>query len=236
MAGDAGFALVYDGLLHLVVAPDSRGTGLATALATVAEPHAQHAWSHGDHPAAVRLAGRFGWSRDRELWVLRRPTSLALPARDPAVAIRSFESGDEAAILAVNAAAFAHHAEQGAMDEADLATRMAEPWFDPAGLLIAEVDGRPAGFHWTKVHDATHGEVYVVGIAPAGQGRGLGRALTIAGLEHLRDQGLAEVLLYVEADNVAARKLYEGLGFEHHGHDTHVQYARSPLVDPPLVE
>jgi mycothiol synthase len=233
LADQDGFALVYDDHLELVVAPSARRRGLGGTLAEAAAAHASHAWSHGDHPAAAALARRFGWERARELWVMRLATasirSSSLGATRPAedVTIRSFRPGDEPAILAINAAAFAHHPEQGGMDAADLAARMAEPWFDPEGLLIAEVDGEPAGFHWTKLHDAQHGEVYVVAIAPAGQGRGLGRALTVAGVEHLSGRGVDEVVLYVEADNLPARNLYASLGFEHSVADTHVQWART---------
>jgi mycothiol synthase len=104
---------------------------------------------------------------------------------------------------------------------------MAEPWFDPAGLLVAEDDaGRLLGFHWTKQHSADLGEVYVVAIAPEAQGRGLGRVLTLAGLHHLATRGVGEVLLYVESDNQPAVSLYAGLGFDHAARDTHVMYRR----------
>ena len=69
------------------------------------------------------------------------------------------------------------------------------------------------GFHWTKMHDPALGEVYVVGVDPDEQGSGLGRALTLAGLRHLRDRGVAQVMLYVDEDNVPAIRMYEGLGF-----------------------
>ena len=126
----------------------------------------------------------------------------------------------------MNAAAFAQHPEQGSMDADELAERMAEPWFDPAGLLVAADGDRVLGFHWTKRHSATLGEVYVVGIDPASQGLGLGKALVDAGLRHLRDGGAEDVLLYVESDNVPAVRLYEGLGFTHAQADTHVMYVR----------
>ncbi len=58
------------------------------------------------------------------------------------------------------------------------------------------------------------GEVYVVGVDPAEQGHGLGGPLTALGLAHLARQGLAEVHLYVDGDNTAARRTYTRLGFE----------------------
>jgi mycothiol synthase len=226
-----GFALVHDGDLSLAVDPEVRGRGIGSALLTRAEASYDApltAWSHGDHPAAARLAASHGWDRVRDLWVMRRPTSLPLPALSvpSGVTIRGYRDGDAASVVAVNAAAFAHHPEQGSMDLDNLARRMAEPWFDPAGLLVAEDSSGILGFHWTKQHDPRHGEVYVVGIAPAAQGRGLGKLLTLAGLHHLAGLGVDEVLLYVESDNAPAVALYSGLGFAHADADTHVQYRR----------
>jgi mycothiol synthase len=231
VAEDDGFALVHDADLSLVVRPAARGRGLGSALLTRAEASyddALTAWSHGNHPAARRLASRHGWEQVRDLWVMRRPTSLELPPLSPprGVTIRSWRDTDAADLVAVNAAAFAHHPEQGAMDVDNLARRMAEPWFDPAGLLVAEDESGMLGFHWTKQHDARHGEVYVVGVAPSAQGRGLGKVLTLAGLHHLAGLGVDEVLLYVESDNAPAVAVYSGIGFEHATADTHVQYRR----------
>ncbi|GAA3423070.1 mycothiol synthase [Streptosporangium nondiastaticum] len=90
--------------------------------------------------------------------------------------------------------------------------------------------GRLVGFHWTKVHgDGDHahdpiGEVYVVGVDPDEQGGGLGRALTLAGLAHLRSRGLSQVMLYADESNVAAVRLYEKLGFTRW--DVDVMYRR----------
>jgi mycothiol synthase len=225
-----GFALLHDGDLSLAVQPNSRGRGVGTALleGVASYDGALVAWSHGDHPAAARLATAYGWERVRDLWVMRRPTSLPLsPLELPdGLTIRSYDDSDADAIVAVNAAAFASHPEQGAMDRDNLARRMAEPWFDPAGLLVAEDGSGVLGFHWTKQHDERLGEVYVVGVSPQAQGRGLGKLLTLAGLHHLAGLGVEEVLLYVESDNGPAVAVYSRLGFAHADADTHVQYRR----------
>ncbi|WP_232678243.1 mycothiol synthase [Nocardioides sp. R-C-SC26] len=238
-----GFALVIAGELVLAVAPTARREGLGADLATAAAPFADRAWSHGGHPGAARLAAQHGWTRTRDLWVMRRPIApeTGAPGSAPAgITIRGYRESDRDALLTVNAGAFSHHPEQGSMDARDLADRMAEPWFDPAGLLVAidtgagpdagaasrrTDDGVMLAFHWTKRHSTDVGEVYVVAVDPAEHGRGLGTLMTAAGLEHLAAGGTRDVLLYVESDNVAAVRVYrDKLGFTHAPRDTHVQY------------
>lgn len=229
------------GTLELVVHPEYRNDGIGAALLASLDARspleAMQAWSHGNHAAASRLAQRHGFVPIRELWRMRLMHDAGLPAAEmpPGYRLRRFVPGqDEEAWLAANAAAFVDHAEQGSMTRADLLARMDEDWFDPEGFLIAEAgDGSIAGFHWTKVHPplkdsatGAHqslGEVYVVGVVPAAQGTGLGRALTIAGIEHLRSRGLQAVMLYVDADNTAAVGLYNKLGFTRW--DVDVMYA-----------
>jgi mycothiol synthase len=151
-----------------------------------------------------------------------------VPAPPPVegVTVAAFRPGtDDEAWVDLNARAFAHHPEQGSMTVADLRARMAEPWFDPEGFFLAWRDGKLVGFHWTKIHDHSAygegrvGEVYVLGVDPAEQGRGLGEALTLIGLEHLRKRGLATVILYVEGDNAPAVAVYSKLGFTRHSAD-----------------
>lgn len=229
---DRGFGLVIEAPtgreLSLLVLPEHRGAGLGTRLLGEAPSGPLTAWSHGDHPAAAALAAAQGWQRVRELWVMRRPAQgLAPVASAPeGVTVRGFRPGDETELLRVNAAAFADHPEQGSLDADGLAERMAEPWFEPEGLIEAWSGDELRGFHWTKRHSADLGEVYVVGISPAAQGRGIGKLLTLAGLHHLADAGAQEIHLYVEADNEPAVRLYAGLGFTRSQADTHVQYAR----------
>lgn len=156
--------------------------------------------------------------------------------------VRRFRVGqDDARWLRVNARAFADHPEQGRMTRDDLGDRIAEPWFDPHGFLLVEdmnatedhgeaedndnntgaSTPRLAAFHWTKVEpveggagEPSAGEVYVLGVDPDYQGRGLGTVTTLLGLRHLLARGLDRVTLYVDGDNAAAISTYHRLGFE----------------------
>src|SRR5205807_8529636 len=110
-------------------------------------------------------------------------------------------------------------ADQGSWTMADLLAREQEPWFDPAGILLADRDGTLLGFHWTKVHTADLGEVYILGISPDAQGLGLGAALLERGLAYLAGRGCRTVLLYVDDDNTAAMRLYEHNGFTRYDED-----------------
>lgn len=129
-------------------------------------------------------------------------------------------------------------------------------------LIAVDADGAIAGFHWTKVHggeadgsdhshahghDGQHdhddghghshgheplGEVYVIGVRPEQRGTGLGRALLLAGLHHLRDQGLTQAMLYVDAANESAIRLYSDLGFTRW--DTDILYRRALAGSSPI--
>jgi mycothiol synthase len=210
---------------ELLVNPSYRRRGFGSALAAelVNSVPSVRIWAHGDLPAAAALAKSMGFQRVRSLWQLRmslKDATIPGPAYPAGVTVRAFIPGaDEEAWLAVNHRAFAHHPEQGSWTSDDLRLREEEEWFDPAGFFLAERDGQLAGFHWTKVHPdgGEHGEpigeVYVVGVDPGHQGGGLGRALTLTGLAHLRDLGLASVMLYVDEDNIAAVRMYRALGF-----------------------
>ena len=221
-------------VIHPAFRRQGHGTRLARAVLELTHGSLR-LWAHGDHEGAGALASSLGFERVRSLWQMRR--SLYAPLGDyvlpEGVRLRTFVPGrDEEAWLKVNAAAFAHHPEQGAWTIHDVRRREQEPWFDPEGFFLAERDGRLVGFHWTKIHgSADHGheplgEVYVVGVDPSQQGTGLGKALTVAGLCHLRSRGLAHAMLYVDETNTAAIRLYESLGFNRW--DADVMYAITP--------
>jgi mycothiol synthase len=236
---------------ELVVHPMHRRRGLGRALVTAAI-EASHdgrlrLWAHGDHPSASALALSLGFERSRVLWQMRRSLYAPVPAPElpEGVRIRPYEVGvDDQAWVALNAAAFADHPDQGRWTLRDLRIRLREPWFSAPGFLLAErtADRELLGFHWTKVHGEVHrhplpanaaphahepiGEVYVLGVSPKATGTGLGTALTLAGLRHLRAQGLDQAMLYVDESNTRAVALYQRLGFSRWSTD--VCFRRGP--------
>ena len=244
VAGDGAAVLGYLNLTagsrdaapmaELVVAPHARRRGIGAAMVRAALARTDGGsrfWAHGTLPAAQSTAQALGLATVRELLQMRRSlrriNTAVIP---PGVSIRSYAgASDDAELLRVNNAAFSWHPEQGGWTAEDLAQRRAEAWFDPAGLFLAFDGPVLLGFHWTKIHSGKPGaeragEVYVVGVDPAAQGRGLGRVLTEVGLAYLADR-LADVdpaivLLYVEADNTAALRTYQQLGFVVHSVDT----------------
>jgi mycothiol synthase len=227
---------------ELAVHPNHRRLGIGrelveSMLSTVPDKKLR-LWAHGEQLAAIELARSMNFINTRVLWQMRRSlrTPLSPPVLPPGVSLRTFNPDlDAQAWLEINSRAFANHPEQGGWLVADLESRMGEPWFSTDGFILAISDdtGDIAGFHWTKVHGATGhashahealGEVYVVGVDPHWQGTGLGRALTVIGLQHLRDLGLSQAMLYVDATNGPALKLYSSLGFARW--DTDVLYQR----------
>jgi mycothiol synthase len=228
---------------ELAVDPDHRRHGLGRRLVEelirLTPDGRLRLWAHGEQAGAAQLATGLGFSSVRVLWQMRRSLFAPLPRpRVPeGITIAPFQVGkDESAWLDLNAQAFVDLPDQGGWTLDDLERRLHEPWFSAEGFLMAWAGGGLAGFHWTKVHgrvgeDHAHhhhpiGEVYVVAVDPHWRGTGLGRALTLLGLHHLRSLDLSQAMLYVDATNTAAISLYERLGFARW--DTDVLFRRTP--------
>lgn len=234
---------------ELVVHPLARRHGVGSALLQAAQTLARAerrsltVWAYGDLPAARALARSADLEAAREL--LRMGRTLAgddddggagdgrpapgVPALPPGTSVRTFVVGqDEQAWLALNAAAFAHHPEQGRLTLTDLRAREREDWFDPAGFLLLERDGELVGAVWTKVEGDT-GEIYVLAVSPGAQGQGLGATLTALALHHLAGRGLARAVLYTDGDNAAATRTYRRAGFAIEA--TSVQFASPTYSD-----
>ena len=228
---------------ELVVHPDHRKKGIGQSLLAAVQERAGsklRLWSHGDLVGAKNIAEKSGFTRARTVIQMRRSLNDPIPELSKEVTMRNFlPSIDNEEWIALNNRAFARHPEQGNWTTRDLDVRTKEEWFDPQGFLIAEENGEMTGFCWTKIHGGhTHkhshsepehdhdpiGEIYIMGVNPKFAGRGIGKAVTIAGLRHMRYQGIFSAMLYVDADNTSAIKLYQSLGFTEWGRDVLYRY------------
>ncbi len=225
---------------QLVAAAPAHASGAAltaaiTALLGTDEPSIHvEAWVPGSDPTVISSLQQAGFvaSRTQLQMEVGLPLRSQRPELPDGIAVRVFRPGvDNEAWLRVNNAAFSNHPDQGGWIESVLARRMAEPWFDPDGFLLAWRGSTLVGSCWTKVHDGDEpvGEIFVIGVDPAAHGQGLGRALVIAGLDDLnRRRACRRGLLYVAADNDAAVALYTSLGFVPRRTDTALTFDRKP--------
>jgi mycothiol synthase len=229
--------LVAGPSVEAVVHPQHRGKGLGALILKEAIKicgDKTRIWSHGDLPAAKAIAASLKLERLWSNLLMSKPIGEIQPVTSK-YPIRTFIPGlDNQAFLDLNNKVFADYPDQGGWSEDDLKVRLNESWFDDKGFFVAEDRGELIGFCWTKIHGAhTHshsggdddhghealGEIYVLAVNPDYKGQGVGRDLTITGINYLKYQGLNNVMLYVGVENKPAFKLYKSLGFNEFGSD-----------------
>lgn len=176
-----------------------------------------HWWVFEPTEIHATLAQSVGLHAGRSMLQMRVPLPLTQVST---ITTTPFRSGiDDEQWLAVNNAAFADHLEQGGWTQETLDSRKQQPWFNPHGFLLHRIDNQIAGFCWTKVHlenNPVLGEIYVIAVHPDFGGKGIGRELTIAGLNYLSRAGISIGMLHVDAENTRAVSMYRSLGFTVH--------------------
>ena len=229
--------LVAGPSVEAVVHPNHRGKGLGSLILKEAIKvcgDKTRIWSHGDLPAAQAIAASLNLERLWSNLLMSKPLGEIQPVTSK-YPIRTFiPDFDNQAFLSLNNKVFASYPDQGGWGEDDLKVRLNEAWFQKEGFFVAEDKGELIGFCWTKIHGAhTHshsgededhghdalGEIYVLAVNPDYKGQGVGRDLTITGLNYLKYQGLNNVMLYVGVENKPAFNLYKSLGFNGFGSD-----------------
>ena len=223
--------------VELVIHPEHRRSGIGSELLKSAIEicgQKMRLWSHGDLLAARLLAQSNNFIKVRTVIQMSKDLTEVSPINTD-YQIRSFLPDlDNQAWLTLNNQAFANHPEQGNWSEADLSIRVNEDWFDEKGFFVAQEKDQLIGFCWTKIHgghshthqaDSDHhdhepiGEIYVMAVSKEYEGRSIGKALTITGLNYLKYQGLSSAMLYVDEENKKAVNLYKSLGFVESGKD-----------------
>lgn len=194
------------------------------------------AFSPNNHAGANRIAKNYSFVVTRRIWKMQlnkefyinqfvqQPITQGTVNNLAGIKIRNFtvsspkKIGDETSWLKLNATVFMNHLEQGKITLTDLQARMQQPWFTAAGFFVANHQNSKdlVGFVWTKVEMVSEqkvGEIYVVGVAPTMQKKGLAKKLTQIALKYLLEQNVTKIVLYVDETNVGAIFLYKKLGF-----------------------
>ena len=185
-----------------------------------------HWWVSRQTATHTDLASQIGFRPGRNILQMRvdLPLTQLVIAQTKTILTQEFRVGiDEEIWIKVNNRAFANHPEQGGWTSEILKLREAEPWFNPNDFLMhfseRPVYNQLVGFCWTKVDAATKpvlGEIYAIAVDPLHHGQGLGRALTVAGLNHLAGRGMTTGMLFVDKGNLPAIKMYSKIGFRTH--------------------
>ena len=230
---------------ELVVHPDFRLKGIATQIVNEMKKligeKPLRLWSHGDTDVAKSFSQKLGFNSVRNIMQMRRSLFSPIDSFEfpDSYVTRNFDLNKDIDIfLKLNQECFKDLPDQGSWTRQDLELRIKESWFNPAGFLLVENnDKKLIGFCWTKVHGQDHkhevddghshlshghepiGELYVIGVHPDNQRTGLGKSLTLWGLNHLRRNGLDSAMLYVDSNNKKAINLYTSLGFGFWGLD-----------------
>ena len=192
--------------------PEFEAAVLEQTLALVPGGRSLSVWS--GRPTLNEALDRLGFAPTRSLLHMTVALPLTTPAASTATT-RAMRPEDVDAILDVNRRAFADHREAAELDREGFEALATEDWFEPGGLLVAEVDAQVVGFCWTKVHRDGEGEIYRIAVSPDHHGLGIGRRLVTEGFGHLANRDdVAYGGLWVDADNVSAVRLYESIGME----------------------
>jgi ribosomal protein S18 acetylase RimI-like enzyme len=140
------------------------------------------------------------------------------------VAVRVARAGDEAGLARLDAAAWTPASGFPSVTE-----RVNDPFFTfftddspPEAHLVAELDGRVAGYIRVKPVTPLRENAHVLGIvglavAPGDRRRGVASALLAAAGQLARARGARKLSLRVLSTNEAAMRLYERHGFQREG-------------------
>ncbi len=188
--------------------PELEQAAIAAAAAVVPEEAPASLWAHREEQ--LHAAESLGYRERRR--VLRMEGPFPSAPGPSGVDLGTLSEAADAEVIALHNRAFAGHPEASGMTKQRLDDLRAMDWYDPNGVIAARIEGRLAGYCWTKLHPEGDGEVYLLAVDPDAQGLRLGESLAAAGYAWLRTQGANQAMLWVDGDNESAIALYRRIG------------------------
>jgi ribosomal protein S18 acetylase RimI-like enzyme len=134
------------------------------------------------------------------------------------VDIRTARAEDDAALLEIDFATWTQAVSPAPVPTRESRTSFFDDRTEMENYLVAEVDGEVSGYVLVHQNIPLDSHRHVLGInglavAPAAQGRGVGRALVEGAVAEAARRGASKVSLRVLGVNPGAQRLYERCGF-----------------------
>lgn len=163
------------------------------------------------HPHLEAAAAEAGFALDYDGLIMVREATPLTVDEHPAWRLAILAEDNKEAYRRVMDEAFRHSPNGASVTAAQIAELMAEcP--HPDLLALASWDGEPATAYELAMQEDV-GWIEAVAVAPAMQGRGLGRRMVAAAIARLRAHGATSIKLLVMSSNAPAVTLYERCGF-----------------------
>jgi mycothiol synthase len=218
-----GYAAFRGSETLLIVDPARLGEGFGSALRAWAEDRAREKGlttirqDVGDRNAAAREhLTDAGYERERSYWRMELELENAeTPPHPPkGFAIRTFDAAADAhALYVVSEAAFAGNADYRPETETHFTDEHLHAHnFRPDLSVVAEQEGRVAGFALVRDHGEKIAYVDLLAVHPDSAGKGLGSALLRTAYAGAAQAGFRSGRLGVASDNPNAIRLYARVG------------------------
>jgi mycothiol synthase len=215
--------VILEGAVH----PKHRGQGVGTRLLEIAIDHSRRLGAKvvsipvvQGTQAAAHLARKEGFRVVRRHWQMSLTQCGELNPQIPhGFELRHFALGDEGSLCALQNLAFADSWGFRPNTVEEIRHLVNCGLCHPEGVLFISDEGRLIGYCWTidDASDRQKGFIRMMGVAPPYHGRGLGRAILMAGIGYLRRRGMTTIKLTVDSRNTSAKRLYQSVGFKRIG-------------------
>lgn len=214
-------------ILNIAVHPKHRGRGMGSSLLEIAANHSydlgsevlQIPISQGLH-TSENFVGKRGFRVVRCHWHMSlaeyREMTLKIPI---GFEFLHFLPGDEESLCTLQNMSFTGSWGFRPNTVEEICYLLKTSWCRPDCILYINNGRRNVGYCWTMDDptDREKGYIRMMGINPRYRGRGLGKAILIAGIEYLMQNGIKEIELSVDGRNQIAKRLYQSLGFQRKG-------------------
>lgn len=214
-------------ILDIAVGSTNRGQGIGSRLLESAMDHGRKLGAKVIHiPIVQGVQPGEHFVRKRGFRVTRRHWQMSLTEYGVGVLqipsgfeLCHFRPGDEESLCLLQNLVFTGSWGFHPNTVEEIRYLVNEDWCRPNSILFICEGQRKVGYCWMMDHpiDKNKGYIRMMGINPIYRNQGLGKAILVAGIKHLKKCGKKEIELLVDSRNQSAKRLYQSVGFQKKG-------------------